>query len=87
MQVITPENHVEFITTGKVADFKPPEPAKTDAKPADATTTPTTGAATDAKADADAKSSDKPRDSDGKFVKAGDTPADAKSGAMTTMRS
>jgi hypothetical protein len=84
MQVITPENHVEFITTGKVAEFKPPvasEPAKADAKPADATTTSTTGAATDAKADVDTKSSDKPRDSDGKFVKAGDTPADAKSGA------
>jgi hypothetical protein len=28
MQVITPENHVEFITTGKVADFKPPVAAR-----------------------------------------------------------
>lgn len=76
MQVITPENHVEFITTGKVADFKPPvasEPAKADAKPADATNKPTTGAP-DAKAE-DAKSSEKPRDGEGKFVKAGDTPA------------
>lgn len=76
MQVITPENHVEFITTGKVADFKPPlaEPAKTDAT--DTTKqTPATGAP-DAKADA-AKSSETPRASDGKFVKAGDTPADA----------
>lgn len=85
MQVITPENHVEFITTGKVAEFKPPvatEPAKADAKPADATNKPATGAQTDAKADAGAKSSDeKPRDSDGKFAKAGDTPADGASGA------
>jgi hypothetical protein len=81
MQVITPENHVEFITTGKVAEFKPPTPeakseTKADAKPADATNKPTTGATPDAKADGDAKSSDKPRASDGKFVKAGESPAD-----------
>jgi hypothetical protein len=86
MQVITPENHVEFITAGKVADFKPPtatEATQNDAKPADSTNKPTTGA-TEAKADAkanDAKSSDTPRGTDGKFVKAGDTPADeAKTG-------
>jgi hypothetical protein len=78
MQVITPENHVEFITTGKVADFKPPDAkgeAKPDVKP-DANTASTTGTAPDAKADGGDKSKDEPkRDADGKFVKAGDTPA------------
>lgn len=74
MQIITPENNVEFITTGKVAEFKPPvaEPAKTDATDT-SKQTPAMGVP-DAKADAE-KSTDKPRDGDGKFVKAGDTPA------------
>jgi hypothetical protein len=85
MQVVTPENNVEFITTGKVPEFKAPDAkdaAKPDAKPADATNKPTTGATPEAKADAAAKSSDeKPRASDGKFVKAGDTPADGASAA------
>jgi hypothetical protein len=79
MQVITPENHVEFITTGKVAEFKPPvagEAAKPEVKP-DVKTASTTGAAPDAKADGSDKSKDEPkRDADGKFIKAGDTPAD-----------
>ena len=32
-QVVTAENNVEFITTGKVAEFKPPEESKADASP------------------------------------------------------
>lgn len=76
-QVITPANHVEFITTGKVAEFKPPEAAKeptTEVKP-EAVTAPV-----DAKAKADATdqpSTEKPRGEDGKFKKAGEPAADA----------
>lgn len=76
-QVITPENHVEFITTGKVAEFKPPEAAKeptTEVKPEAGT------APADAKAKADATdqpSTDQPRGEDGKFKKAGEPAADA----------
>lgn len=78
MQVITPENHVEFITTGKVAEFKPPsaDAKAPEAKPADAANKPTAGT--------ESKASDKPtnepvRDAaTGKFTKAGDEkPADA----------
>jgi hypothetical protein len=73
MQVITPENHVEFITTGKVPEFKAPdakEPAKTDAKPAEPGVSPET------KVDDGTKAKSEPqRDADGKFIKAGEKPA------------
>lgn len=35
MQVVTPENYQQFIETGKVPEFKPPEEAKSEAKPAE----------------------------------------------------
>lgn len=80
MQVITPENHVEFITTGKVAEFVPPD-AKTEAKPdvkADAGAAPKPDATKVAEGE---KPQNEPkRDADGKFVKAGDTPADGAKG-------
>jgi hypothetical protein len=79
MQVVTPENNVEFITTGKVAEFKPPTvaDAKADAKP-DTTASPkdkpTTGSV-----EATEKSKSEPqRDADGKFVKAEAAKADDK---------
>lgn len=74
MQVITPENHVEFITTGKVPEFKAPdakEPAKADAKP-EVKPDAAAAAATDAKADAGKPKDEPKRDADGKFVKAGE---------------
>lgn len=80
MQVITPENHVEFITTGKVPEFKAPdakEAAKTDVK-ADAGAAPKPDATKVADGE---KPKDEPkRDADGKFVKAGDTADGASSG-------
>lgn len=80
MQVITPENHVEFITTGKVPEFKAPE-AKSEAKPevkADAGAAPTPDATKVAEGE---KPKDEPkRGADGKFEKAGDTPADGAKG-------
>jgi hypothetical protein len=77
MQVVTPDNLVEFVSTGKVADFKPPDSSDAP-KPGDKpeATTPTAGAATETKVDDAAKPKDEPkRDADGKFVKAGDEPA------------
>ncbi len=80
MQVITPENQLEFITTGKVADFKPPDAkseAKPDVKPEDGAA-PTPDATKVAEGE---KPKDEPkRDADGKFVKAGEKPADGASG-------
>lgn len=61
MQVVTNENIQQLITTGKVEDFKPPEP-KVDVKP-DAPV------ATEIKAD-EAKAETPPRGEDGKFKKA-----------------
>ncbi len=71
-QVVTPENQVEFLTTGKVPEFKPPEAAKDAGKEtakANGTTTDTDKAATastEAKAD-DASKTEQPRGEDGKF--------------------
>lgn len=63
-QVVTPENHVEFIQTGKVAEFKAPDAkAEPEVKPADAT------AAQPAKEAEVKPSEDKPRDEQGKFKK------------------
>ncbi len=84
-QVVTSENHVEFITTGKVPEFKAPETAevKDGAKPdqgaGKVVEAKTAGSKTDAKptdgATPDKVASDQdaqPRGEDGKFKKAGD---------------
>ena len=74
-QVVTPQNHVEFLTTGKVPEFKAPEPAKVEVKPTDPVVT------TEAKAPeikTEVKAETPPRGDDGKFVKAeGEVKAEA----------
>lgn len=74
-QVVTPDNNVEFITTGKVADFKPPEPVKTDAKPEVKAENGAAPQADAAKAATPETQTDQPRGEDGKFKKAGEDPA------------
>lgn len=73
VQVVTSENLVEFVQTGKVAEFKAPDAAKADDKPADTTTDTKAGTAPAADAakaaDAGKPSDEKPRDEHGKFVK------------------
>lgn len=75
-QVITPDNHVQFIQTGKVEDFKPPEAAKVEQKPEVKAESGKEPAADTAKTAEAAKTTEQVRDEQGKFKKAGEPAAE-----------